>query len=287
MSDVDEIRTLVLAAFQSARQKGKPEWKRMTLAVLKNRLLQMTDGEFHLDAYTVDTMAQWVAQVPDVVHFDAGPPSHVWLSDAAVNELEVAAEGAPTPSASDETDWKSIRIRQDLWNGILDFTSSSIYVWDPLEQIVRPKRVTDGSDVRDFPTLTVEELSSWRGAWVMEIEGDLGGIEKTELAQWANGPGRVIDLPPRLRGRYLEWFKRRITDRIEHWFSTNGLRVPLDVHVPVSARVGGDGHSSIRDVVDEQRLRSQVIRAVGLMTFEELRGLQLPAGLITRLLDKR
>ena len=39
---------LIRDAFDRARQAGKLEWHRMTTAVLKNRILQSTDGQLGL-----------------------------------------------------------------------------------------------------------------------------------------------------------------------------------------------------------------------------------------------
>jgi len=45
-TELDEFRTLVRIAFGQAQQSGKPNWEEMTSAVLKNRLLNLTQGQF-------------------------------------------------------------------------------------------------------------------------------------------------------------------------------------------------------------------------------------------------
>ena len=42
----DEFKELLEKAFVSARDSGKRGWNRMTIAVLKNRLLQLTNRTF-------------------------------------------------------------------------------------------------------------------------------------------------------------------------------------------------------------------------------------------------
>lgn len=296
MPDVDDIRALVLAAFEAAHRKKKPDWHQMTLAVLKNRLLQMTNGGFRVEDYAVETLAQFVGRVPDLVRFDAGPPSRVWLTERALSQVQSKTQTFAPSAGEKDVDWKSIRIRDDLWKGIVDFAGPELYVWDSVDQVVRPRRVTDGVEARDFPTLSAQEFEGWRADWVESIRGDLGGgAEQSLMSDWADGSGRVTDLPPRLRGKYLEWFKKRITARLEQWFASHGLTLPEDIHVLTDARaistasISGEHvrNQSVREVVEEQRLRSNVTRAVGLMTFDELKSLQLPASVITRLLDRR
>ncbi len=47
---VDELHAagarLIFAAFAQARDSGREDWRRMTLAVLKNRILGLTDCDF-------------------------------------------------------------------------------------------------------------------------------------------------------------------------------------------------------------------------------------------------
>jgi len=289
MADAEELRSLVLAAFEKAKRSNKADWKRMTLAVLKNRLLQLSDRQFTLDRYAVESMPQLAAQIPDTLHLETGPPAFVRLSDEAAKEIELRTDAMPTQSVVDAPDqgWKSVRIRDDIWDGIVDFADSRIYVWDTVDGVVRGRRVTDDAGVIDFPTLTEEEMTDWRRQWVETLSGAAGVEEHVRLGEWAVGPGKTVDIPPRLRGSWIESLKKNVAKRADDWFTANNVATPADLLVPSEARVDHSGVSSIKEIVEEQRLRSSVLRAVSVMTVEELAALPIPAGVLNRLLDRR
>ena len=67
-----EFRELVLQAFADARAKGKSNWRTMDLSVLKNRLLQRTDRRFRESDYGARTIAELVAQFPEVLALGKG-----------------------------------------------------------------------------------------------------------------------------------------------------------------------------------------------------------------------
>ena len=73
------FRELVLQAFADAKAKGKPNWQTMDLSVLKNRILQRTDRRFRENDYGAQTMADLVAQLPDLLALGAGRKPTVTL----------------------------------------------------------------------------------------------------------------------------------------------------------------------------------------------------------------
>ena len=65
-----DARELVERAFDAARDKGKPEWHRMHLAVLKNRLLLLSDREFDETQHGASNFRQFVADLNDLLRLD-------------------------------------------------------------------------------------------------------------------------------------------------------------------------------------------------------------------------
>ena len=48
---MEDAKQLIRQAFKQARVSGKPDWHRMTTAVLKNRLLSITGNAFNETEY--------------------------------------------------------------------------------------------------------------------------------------------------------------------------------------------------------------------------------------------
>lgn len=79
-----QLRELVLQAFLDAKTKGKPDWQRMELSVLKNRLLQRTNRAFREEDYGANSIQEIVALLPNVLKLEAGPrPSVSILVDVS------------------------------------------------------------------------------------------------------------------------------------------------------------------------------------------------------------
>src|SRR6266511_4011661 len=96
----DEGKRLILAAFAAARDKGVPDWRRMTSAVLKNRLLALTNGQFDERRWNATSFRQFLAQYLDLLRIDSSRhPPIVELRDGAV-DVGPTATGEPQPATS-------------------------------------------------------------------------------------------------------------------------------------------------------------------------------------------
>ena len=106
------FREFLEKAFVAARDSGKRDWHLMTVAVLKNRLLQMTNRTFDEKEFGADSFMQLVARHSDLVAIDRStrPPTVVW--SAAVDDEDTATKEATA----------STRIRADLWRAVLDYS---------------------------------------------------------------------------------------------------------------------------------------------------------------------
>ena len=155
VSDNEKVRDLLLATFAAARRSGKPEWRSMTAAVLKNRLLDLTSREFDTSQYGASSFLEFVSSFPDLLAVDrAVSPQMVTLL-----QVETTADESSLPS----TEPLRGRVRPDLWRAILDYTSGATYLWDPTTAAARATRETeDLTPDLALPTIDEEEMSHWR-----------------------------------------------------------------------------------------------------------------------------
>src|SRR5262249_7211649 len=135
-------------AFEQARSSGKPDWFRMTIAVLKNRLLTLTNREFHESHYGVHTMRDFVGLARDTVNIDSSTyPPIVTLLSAETEQIEKR----PVTKS---------RVRPDLWRAVLDYSHGYTFVWDTDTKSAREALPADAFPV--LPTISENELRSWR-----------------------------------------------------------------------------------------------------------------------------
>ena len=119
---MQDAQQLIVRAYKEARHSGKPDWRRMTTAVLKNRLLDLTGRDFDETDYGASSFMGFVSRYPDMLQVDDSvfPP---------IVEL-YGMEADRLPSAGDEYTPTAYHIRSDLWQAALDYSSGMQYVWD-------------------------------------------------------------------------------------------------------------------------------------------------------------
>src|SRR5262245_29507279 len=118
MQDANAAATLVRRAFDRARSSGKEDWHRMTVPVLKNRLLLVTEGTFRESDFGAVSFRDFLKRLPGgVVPLDES-------QNPAVVQLvtdEIPHRGEHRPFFP--------RIRPDLWRAVLDYSSGRRYSW--------------------------------------------------------------------------------------------------------------------------------------------------------------
>lgn len=287
---LDEFRTLVRSAFEQA-QRSKQDWEEMTSAVLKNRLLSITKGQFSQDRYGSPSFIHLVRRVPDLLEvLDDSPPFHLRIrSPAETGTPSLPKEEIPTeagnPFASTlKGDLRQVRIRDDLWHAIMDYSSHATYVLDPDTGLARANRSTDYG-LPNLPTVSREDVASWRSEFIQTLEALTTTRFSEELGEWAR-TARQSDLPSSIRGLWAEFNKRKVIDKLLEWFKEREQAPPKDM---IFATDGRDVPSSrtINEVVETRRLRDLVIRAVKAMTHDELSQVPLPASVILRITGRR
>jgi hypothetical protein len=286
-----EFRALVRAAFEQAERSGKQGWDEMTTAVLKNRLLNLTRGQFSENRYGSPSFIHLVRRIPDLVTvISEQPPHHLRLvtstsshggaaSLSSTSAIEVDA--AVTEPGIGDDELAGMRVRDDLWHAIIDYSTGKPYVYDPQSRIARPW-VHGDLALPQFPTVSRDTVASWRDDFVASLDPATREKFGDSLRIWAGGRGRQADLPGSLRGGWGEFLKRKVAQNLLKWFQSRGIEPPEDMLTPTERRIG-PAAEAIGEVVESQRLRDMIISAVRAMTYDELSQVKFPAAVWLRI----
>ncbi|HET7484352.1 MAG TPA: hypothetical protein VFJ64_03155 [Solirubrobacterales bacterium] len=258
---------LIRAAFERARESGLEGWMTMTPAVLKNRILDATDRTFDESKWGASSFAEFLRQFDDVVVPvpDSRPPQ----------VMRIQSQPAAAPQDTDGDPALNIgpkrRIRKDLWEAILNYSSDLPYYWDGVRAVkVSPDEAR--TDMK-LPTLAKHEFSQWRRDFVAR-ESARQPATAARLATWLEKEQPLVALPRGLRTAWVIDLKTRVFTRLEDWFGSKGIAPPVDL-------VYEEEPEETPDSVDP--LRELVLAAVQVMKREELEALQLPAAVLMRL----
>ena len=157
------IEETIASAFWSAHESGKTDWWRMTAAVLKNRLLMLTDRQFKERDFGARSFLEFAARFPRLISVD-------------------------TTTYPPEVELRSAGIRSDLWQAAIDYTRGSVHVWDPKLQRARI-RVTLDSASLSIPTITKEDVALWRRE-LAQRQRWLSGSQSHNIELWVES-GRI------------------------------------------------------------------------------------------------
>lgn len=235
----------------------------MTPAVLKNRLLDATDRTFDESDWNASSFAEFLKQFDDVVAPvpDSRPPQ-IKL---------VQGESSSAPEEIRDIGSRR-RIRPDLWDAVLDYSSDLRYFWDGTRAVkVAPDEVSAGVEL---PTLDKSEFSEWRHEFVRR-ESANHPRASARLVSWLEKDQPLVALPRPLRTAWVIELKMRVFRRLEDWFQAKGIAPPDDL-------VYDDELAGSPDATADP-LRERVLAAVRAMSREELETLQLPATVLMRI----
>lgn len=261
---IDNIPALIESAFASARAKGKAEWRRMTTAVLKNRLLQLTGRQFDPDALGFSSFDALLTAFSEIVSLDH-----------TTHPTTVEYLGAASLTRAGKVPPQGMRIRQDLWNAMLDYSAGHEWVWDMTEMQARPIEEAEHEPLI-IPTIRREEMADLRAAFAASSEGSLDEDERSRLQRWQMHGLGTSALPHALQGNWNGYVKSEVARRLTNWFKEHEIAVPSNLLDPYPA-------SAAQPADDElARLRTLVVECVKSMTLSELAALDLPAGAMLR-----
>lgn len=255
-ASLETFRSLVTSAFEAARASGRSDWQVMTVGVLKNRILQATAREFDERSFGAASFSDLLRQVPDLVELDdaARPP--------------VARLLAPSSSATPAGSVVGIgRLRPDLWDAVLDYSSGEVYVWDG----VQATKVAPGEAAGkpQLPTIKAEVMAGWRRDFA-KAHAD------RDLAEWVERGLGTVALPPDLRRPWNLTLKSKVVDILAPWFEQQGLSLPAIASFDASTR------PSDKESQEAEELRRFLLRCVAVMKPGELKAMQVPASVALR-----
>jgi hypothetical protein len=253
-----DLRASIITAFGMARAKGRPDWRKMSAAVLKNRLLLVTKKAFDERLHNVTSFRELLAQQADLVRFVEA--DGMW---------ELLPSNEPTVGVLETAPDKGTRIRPDLWKAVMDFSSGHRYVWDAKEQCAAVAG-EDQVDANFLPTMTREEFAGWRNEFAKEQP------PSETLQRWCVD-FRSRELPLVLVGQWNGFVKSHVASRLENWFREHELQVPQVFVVRASTlppESHGDDSASI--------LRDLLHACINVMTAAELEDLRLSPAVIVR-----
>jgi len=186
----------------------------MLVAVLKNRLLQLTNRSFREEDFGATSLIDLLARYKDLVTVDltSRPVMIEWLGAPAI-------VGA-SPLVG--------RVRADLWRATLDFSSGAAYVWDADAQLARPVQHDPAHrPALGIPTVDAATLASWRDAFVREHGQALDDpCDRDRLQTWAAHSLGSQGLPRALRALWNDHLKREVVARLTSWFTAAGYPMP-------------------------------------------------------------
>ena len=262
---MEDEKQLILQAFEQARVAGKPDWHRMTTAVLKNRLLGLTGRTFNESDYGAETFTAFVERVGDLVAIDKSRiPPIVELRESEPSALELShASSAPTRR----------RIRSDLWQAAMDYSGSTDFIWDTVDRRARPRQFEE--DRPFIPRVTPTVRREWREGFAETVEATIAAAQKDQLASWATHQLATSKLPQPLIPQWNAFLVDRVHRHLLSWFEESGLEPPGDLMTVVVDR-------TTRRSSETEALRRLVMRIVGEMTDRELEQLDLPARAVLR-----
>ncbi len=231
-------------------------------------IFDITNGAFQESDWGATTIREFVHQYPEIVdlEFSIRPPT--------LRLLESAEPTAAPESANLIRLGPQRRIRSDLWDAVLDFGSSNVYVWDKGSAIPVPSDAHRADDPRPvFPTVTKDEFAVWRAEFVATHDDSSPPI-LAALETWRDQSLGTRSLPPQFRGVWTAEIKRRVVERLVPWFTAHQLEPPPDLVETVEPDRVVDS--------DVEALRQVIVHCVEVMTRAELEGLLLPAAAVAR-----
>lgn len=139
----------------------------MSAAVLKNRILDLTERQFDERTWGVDSFTDWLALFADVVRVDYGkhPPVVELLGG---DETPIATEHTDTGAASlPARPWK---VRRDLWLALTDPRTEGRWAWvDGAAVLVDP----DASHAPPLPHISASDMQELRREFVDQLPDHL------------------------------------------------------------------------------------------------------------------
>lgn len=239
MRSREQALELVEAAFSQAQHKQGLSHKPMALSALNNRLLQMTDRRFKPQDFGAKDLRAFIAMLsplfrlggvaPRVVVERVAPPVNVDGGKRtgrrqAASLPRIDPKGNVPVMATDRVNAPATtlvaepgRIRKDLWQSIVDFTSGRAYVWDASVGIARVALPQDLAP--RMPTLSSVELDEWRLTFLEAHRTSLQGAALVNVQRWQEQRLPTSYLPFDLQQAWNRELTLRVKQRLQEYFA--------------------------------------------------------------------
>lgn len=214
---------LVEQAFAQAERRKGPSGRRMSLSVLKNRLLQLTNRQFTpLEYGAIDLKDLLERLAPRLILLREKGQIFAELRDvrtvgamSAARRPDRIAKQTPLVEAAPHVS-ESGRIRGDLWIAMVDYTSGRRYVWDDTQGVARQ---ADSEDPRPlFPTISADEFDRWRLEFLEGADAGLDAADRILAERWRTQRLSTANLPAALQQRWNAEITRRVRQRLHMFF---------------------------------------------------------------------
>lgn len=261
---LEELQRLILVAFHTAAQQQKPEWYLMQGCVLKNRLLYQTGRSFDESDYGFSRFSDLVERLERLLSVDhSKTPYTVELREPFRSEI--------APGDVTDPPERLQRIRSDLWDAIVDYSSNRDWVWVQSRELALDAQSADAAEATLLmPTLTESDFQGWRTKFAETFSKQVSDAESEMLEEWTRAGLGTDALPRRLRGPWNGWMKRQVLERLRAFFEEHRIEPPSDLLVSQDTQ---------RTSVE---LRVYVSNCIALMNDDELRELRIPADVAMR-----
>ncbi|WP_127997657.1 ATP-binding protein [Piscinibacter defluvii] len=264
---------LVRAAFVQAQQKYGPQTNTMTLAVLNNRLLQITDRRFQPRDFGANDLKAFIALLaPDFRLTGAPPKVSVELVapagrvPAKAPVYNIVPEGKAQLAELASAQPSAGRIRQDLWMSIVDYASGQTYVWDA--SLGHARAAEPGDSEFRMPTLTPVELAEWRLTFLDAHKQSLEGVALVNAQRWQELGLSTSYLPVDLQQPWNRELTLRVRLRLQDFFARIKQTAAPTEEAP-SAGTGEPVKETVEDELAAARDRGDAF-SVGELTARRL-----------------
>lgn len=254
--NLDDLEPLIRDAFEAARLKGHETWFTMPSAVLKNRLLQLTERKFAEEDYHYESFYELLAAAA----------SQGWISISNDGGRNLVTLVGHSNQGDEPQVTRRTFVRSDLWSAVLDITATQAWRWDDLAEVARP--LGEGVSGRPLPRFTSEGLEQMRRDFAQSLPRHVVG---DSVQGWVDGPVSADVLPRAVREQWYVHLKSQVQDELQNWFTIQQLTPPADMVIERDPE--GSGVSA---------LRRFIIDRIEQMTDDELKLVQLPATALRR-----
>jgi hypothetical protein len=234
-----EVLGLIEQAFAQAERKQGGTVRSMTLAVLNNRLLNITNRQFKPSTYGAANLLELLESLsPELAVSGSRQNLTVERKHSSGTQQQHTAEVMNAPMVIEGG-----RVRKDLWLAVVDYSSGRRYIWDDKQGLAREATREDSQPT--FPTLTADEMHGWRGEFLQAVSANLNSADLALATRWQEQRLPTGSLPLSLQQRWNSELTRRVRQRLHSFF---GSRLNVGAQVGTAARsLDTRGLSSVLD----------------------------------------